>query len=122
MPVGEESAIRPTRSGHRATRAPPCTEQFYVYVIELRDAIGERIDPSKPIVYVGQSCHEPSVRFRQHLDGYKASRHVRKFGVRLRPRLYARFNPLPSRGAAEAAEREVGRRLRRRGYTVYGAH
>ncbi len=109
--------------GSRTTTTRPCSgEQYFVYVIELGDAIGPRVDPSKPIVYVGQSCHPPAVRFQQHLDGYKASRHVERFGVRLRPRLYAKFNPMTSRAAAEAAEREVGRRLRRRGYTVYGAH
>ena len=38
----------------------------------------------KPCVYVGQSVHEPKVRFKQHLDGYKANRYAKKFGNFLR--------------------------------------
>lgn len=98
----------------------PSNRAYYVYVIELDDALGERVDLGKPLVYVGQSCHTPAVRFKQHRDGYKASRYVKKFGKRLRPRLYERFNPMKTRAEAEAAERELARRLRKRGYTVYG--
>ncbi|MDP9220704.1 MAG: hypothetical protein M3P23_09205 [Actinomycetota bacterium] len=96
--------------------------RHYVYVIELNDAVGPRKDARFPSVYVGQSVHEPAVRFRQHLDGYKASRYVKRYGKFLRPRLYRSMNPMPSRDAALAAEAEVARRLRRRGYTVYGGH
>jgi hypothetical protein len=92
-----------------------------VYVIELDDAIGARADPQKPSVYVGQSVVPPEQRFRQHLDGHRSSRYVRRFGLRLRPRLYRSHNPLPTREAAERMEQELGRRLRKRGYTVYGA-
>ena len=34
----------------------------------------------KPCVYVGQSVHEPKVRLKQHLEGYKANRYAKKFG------------------------------------------
>jgi len=95
---------------------------YYVYVIELSDEVGPRVRPDRPSVYVGQSVQPPDVRFRQHREGYKSSRFVRKYGVRLRPRLYRSHNPLPTREAAEAEERELGRRLRKRGYAVYGAH
>jgi predicted GIY-YIG superfamily endonuclease len=96
--------------------------RFYVYVIELDDAVGKRINPKKPCVYVGQSVHPPEVRFKQHKDGYKASKYVHKHGMRLKPRLYGRINPLPTREEALSKERELAARLRRKEYTVFGGH
>jgi len=97
-------------------------ERYYVYVIQLDDAVGERIDRRYPSVYVGQSVHPPRERFEQHKSGYKASRVVRKHGRWLRWRLFEQYNPLSSRQAAEDAERELASRLRKKGYTVYGGH
>jgi hypothetical protein len=96
--------------------------RYYVYVIELDDAVGERRDPNRPSVYVGQSAVPPPERFRQHKDGYRSSRHVQKHGKYLRPGLYRHFNPMATRDEAVAMERELARRLRNRGYTVYGGH
>jgi hypothetical protein len=96
--------------------------RYYVYVIELDDAVGPRRDPRYPSVYVGQSAVPPEQRFRQHLQGYRSSRHVRSHGKHLRPRLYRHFNPLASRDEALQTERELARRLRNRGYTIYGGH
>jgi hypothetical protein len=96
--------------------------KYYVYVVELDDGVGKRIHPDKPSIYVGQSARPPEERFDQHKRGYRASRYVRKYGVRLRPRLYKEFNPLPDRASSEAAEIELARRLRKRGYTVFGGH
>ena len=59
---------------------------------------------------------------RQHKDGYRASRYVRKYGKHLRPRLYRHLNPMATRDQAVAMEQELARRLRNRGYTVYGGH
>ncbi len=64
----------------------------------------------------------PAQRFRQHKEGYRSSRHVRKHGKHLRPGLYRRFNPMATREEAVAMERELARRLRNLGYTVYGGH
>jgi hypothetical protein len=97
-------------------------ERYYVYVIQLDDAVGERDNPQYPSVYVGQSVHPPRERFEQHKSGYRASRVVKKHGRWLRWRLFEKVNPLPSRKAAEDAERELARRLRTKGYTVYGGH
>jgi hypothetical protein len=36
--------------------------------------------------------------------------------------LYRRFNPIATRDEAVALEQELVRRLRHRGYTVYGGH
>ena len=93
---------------------------YCVYVIELDGVSGNA--PDKPVVYVGQSAVPPEVRFQQHLDGYKSSRYVRRYGVRLPPRLYRTHNPLPSRVAAFEREKELARRLRKRGCTVFGGH
>lgn len=99
-----------------------------VYVIELSPEIYE-VDrkfretnpgwhPRKPCVYVGKTGLTPEQRFENHLRGRKGSRRVRRFGVRLRPRLYRRWNPLTSR-AAEEREKLLAMRLRSRGYAVW---
>jgi hypothetical protein len=104
--------------------SPPAgaRRRYYVYVVELDDAVGPRRDPRYPSVYVGQSVAPPAERLRQHKDGYRASRYVRRHGKHLRPRLYRHFNPMPTRDQAVAMEQELARRLRKRGYTVYGGH
>jgi hypothetical protein len=96
--------------------------EYYVYVIELDDAVGPRANLRYPSVYVGQSVVSTDERFAQHKAGYKASRHVKKHGKWLRKWLFERMNPLPTREAALAAELELARRLRQRGYTVFGGH
>jgi predicted GIY-YIG superfamily endonuclease len=95
---------------------------YHVYVIELSDGAGPRVSPQKPNVYVGQTVRDPQVRFAQHLTGVKASRVVRRFGVRLRPRLYRNYGPYRSRDEALEGERDLAARLRRRGFTVHGGH
>jgi hypothetical protein len=64
-------------------------------------------------------------RLRQHKDGYRSSRYVRKHGKHgkhLRPGLYRRSNPIATREEADAMEQELARHLRNRGYPVYGGH
>ena len=95
--------------------------EYYLYVVELSDDAGPRVNPDKPSVYVGQSYREPRERFWQHRTGYKASRWVRKFGIRLLPRLYKDLNPIYSDERYEAEE-ELAEELRSQGYTVYGGH
>lgn len=93
---------------------------YRVYVIELDDSL--RKGTEKRAVYVGYSAKTPEERFAQHLRGERASRHVRDHGVRLRPRLFQSYPVATSRSEAEALERHVADRLRRRGFTVYGGH
>ena len=81
-----------------------------------------RRDPRYPSVYVGQSVVPPTERPHQHNDGYRSSRYVRKYGKHLRPGLYRRFNPMATRDEAVVMEQELARRLRNRGYTMYGGH
>jgi len=45
-------------------------------------------------LYVGETSLDPDLRFDQHKTGYKASRYVNRFGVRLLPQLFDHFNPL----------------------------
>ncbi len=59
--------------------------------------------------------------FKKHKAGYKASRYVRKYGVRLMPELYEDLNPL-TYNEAVIAEQGLARKLRKEGYTVVGGH
>ena len=45
-------------------------------------------------LYVGQTSRDPDWRFDQHKAGYKASRAVKRFGVRLLPELVEHLNPM----------------------------
>ena len=45
-------------------------------------------------LYVGETSRDPDLRFDQHKTGYKASRHVNRFGVMLLPDLVAHLIPL----------------------------
>jgi hypothetical protein len=109
-----------TRS--RAAQPGAAQRRYYIYVVELDDAVGPRRDPRYPSLYVGQSVLPLTERLRQHKEGYRSSRYVREHGKHLRPGLYRRFNPMATRDEAVAMEQELARRLRNRGYTVYGGH
>ena len=61
-----------------------------VYVILLSDPSGF----GKWGLYVGQTSRDPDLRFDQHKAGHKASRAVRRFGVRLLPHLVDHLNPM----------------------------
>ena len=107
---------------------------YYVYVIELSRAFGEtsrakQTNPNprsdKPCIYVGSSSKIPEERFQEHIEGARNnrgplySRVVKKYGIRLRPRLYQRYNPIATREEAEMKERELTQKYRKRGYTVW---
>jgi hypothetical protein len=87
---------------------------YWAYVVEL--------DLPGGAVYVGQSANTPDVRFAQHMNGYKASKWVRKHGIYLRPDLYEHQPPIQSRLGAEAYEAYLASALRIRGFTVKGGH
>jgi Uri superfamily endonuclease len=95
---------------------------YRVYVIELDDAAGARVDPKKPCVYVGSTAHTPEVRLQRHLDGVHASRVVHKHGRRLRPDLSAGRGPWLARADAEADEVRLAEELAAEGYRVFGGH
>ena len=102
----------------------------HIYVVLLDECVGsfqkvrelnpER-DIEKPCVYVGLTGLDPEKRFKKHKAGYKASKYVKKYGIRLMPELYEDLNPL-SYEEAVIAEQGLARRLRAEGYTVVGGH
>jgi hypothetical protein len=102
-------------------------KHYSIYVIELDSSIlklrkfsdkNPNYKKGKPCVYVGMTYRTPEERFQQHKKGYKSSRYVKKYGTRLKPRLYKSHNPL-TQEEAEKMEVEKARRLRKRGYAVW---
>ncbi|AEG94027.1 conserved hypothetical protein [Ramlibacter tataouinensis TTB310] len=73
-----------------------------------------------PLVYVGMTGLDPDLRFDRHKAGIQANRFARDFGLRLRPELYERYNPMPYE-QARAMEVELGILLRKQGYGVWQA-
>ena len=97
----------------------------WVYVIQLEPAVAfdrrfrkqnPECNDAKGFFYVGQTAHDPEVRFQQHLDGVRASRLVTKHGKYLSRR---RCRRCASRREAERLERSVASSLRRRGFAAY---
>ena len=98
-----------------------------VYVVELsKDVLGEprfrkanpQYDITKPCVYVGMTGLSPDARFDKHKAGIQSNRYVKKYGLRLLPKLYEAYNPMPYRGACDM-EIELAIHLRNRGFGVW---
>jgi hypothetical protein len=107
----------------------PRRHHYFVYVIELSDSVWNearfrRANPDyrlgKPFVYVGMTGIGPDVRFDKHKAGIQSNRFVRDYGLRLLPRLYEVYNPMPYEGAREM-EVELAIGLREAGYGVWQA-
>lgn len=103
---------------------------YHVYVVLLDDsakrihkvkALNPDCDLQKPCIYVGMTGLDPIERFKKHKAGYKSSKYVRKYGVRLLLELYEGLNPM-TYDEAVIAEQGLARRLREEGYTVVGGH
>jgi hypothetical protein len=107
---------------------------YYVYVIELDKAFAltskarkENPDANidKPCIYVGSSSKKPEERFYEHMNGIRNkngplfSKIVHKHGIRLRPRLYQKYNPMTNQSEALEKEKELTEKYRRRGYTAW---
>jgi hypothetical protein len=103
---------------------------YHVYIIELDSAahnekVMKEANPGarrgQTALYVGQTWRTPKVRFEQHKSGHKASRMVRRFGVRLRHDLMVVYGkgPLRTRANAEAEESRVSAALRDAGFVVW---
>lgn len=101
---------------------------YHVYVIELDKEVlsskkfrvrNPHMNPRLACYYVGQTIHDPIVRFQQHKRGYKANRLVKKYGVRLVPRKFKRYNPIEKREQAEQLERWLANKLRKKGHGVW---
>jgi len=100
----------------------------HVYIVLLDTAVlkerkvltaNPKRDPKKLCVYVGMTGIPPIERFQNHKDGYKASRYVQKYGLRLLPELYEYLNPMPYEAACQM-EKDLAEDLREQGYTVCG--
>lgn len=116
------------RTFRKLKAAAQASFHHHVYVVLLSPkAIRERgllrnnpgRDPDKPCLYVGMTGLQPEERFLNHKQGIKAAAVVKKYGLKLLPKFYACFNPMPFEAAA-AMERDLAEDLRRQGYTVAG--
>lgn len=103
-------------------------KHYYVYVIELYPAVADlkkfrdknpKYISGNDCVYVGQSTRKPEIRFEQHKEGYKSNTYAKRFGLKLRPDLYEKYNPIPTRKDAEEIEAMLGKALRKRGIGVW---
>ena len=103
-------------------------KHYFVYVIELDPIVADqkKFRDKNPkyikgngCVYVGQSSRKPEIRFEQHKEGYKSNRYAKQYGLNLRPDLYEKYNPVPTRKDAEEIAVMVGKDLRNRGIGVW---
>lgn len=111
---------------------------YTLYVIELDPRVWElnkfrKANPSpredKRCVYVGMSSKAPEQRLEEHLSmtrnkkGHKLySTVVARYGKKkdgLIERLYRNYQNIPTKKLAEAAEKRLAERLRKRGYGVW---
>ena len=88
-----------------------------VYVVYLRNPRGD----GRAGYYVGMTGLTPEERFANHKAGIKDAGVVRRFGVRLVPRLYAHLNPMTYEEAV-VMEARLADELRGRGFQVFGGH
>jgi len=116
---------------HRASAAMRRSRRhhYHVYVIELsKDVLHEgrfrKSNPDyvagMPCVYVGMTGLDPDLRFDKHKAGIQGNRYVMVHGLRLLPRLYSMYNPMPY-DAAREMEVELAIGLRESGYGVWQA-
>ena len=111
-------------------------KEFNIYVIDLKKKVLEekkfkKANPQyiegKPCVYVGSTSKTPEGRYEDHKTGARNksgnsklfNKYAKKYGFRLKPRLYKSHNPMKTREEAEAMEKEKVRRLKKRGYAVW---
>ena len=59
------------------------------------------------------------LRFKQHKEGYKSNTFVRRFGFKLVPVFYDKYNPVPTRKDAEELEEYLATKLRKEKYGVW---
>ena len=102
--------------------------KYYLYVIELDKQVSKLVKFRKEnpkfllgnrCFYVGQSAKKPPLRFRQHKQGYKSNSYARRFGMKLVPEFYEKYNPIPTRKDAEELEEYVAHKLRKERYCVW---
>jgi predicted GIY-YIG superfamily endonuclease len=92
--------------------------QNRVYIV-LLEGVGKK----RPgyALYVGRTANNPEIRFQQHKEGYKASKYVKKYGVRLLPELFEHLNPMSNAESIEL-EASIAEALKKAGVPTYGGH
>ncbi len=106
------------RSPRKNPKKSSGSDHHHVYVVFLRNPAWK----GRTGWYVGMTGLTPEQRFENHKNGIRAARMVRKYGVRLVPKLYAHLNPMPYEKAV-AMEKWLFDSLRKRGYqNVHGGH
>lgn len=118
-----------------ATQVKRARRSYSVYVVELSRKVwseSKKFRDANPTykgieccLYVGMTSHTPKVRFQKHISGYRtkkgikiSSYFVEKYGLYLRPSLYAHHNPL-TKGDATHMEKDLAEDLRKRGFAVW---
>jgi hypothetical protein len=105
-------------------------KHHHVYVVMLDECVAKfkkvqrlnpQRDPELPCIYVGMTGLTPEERFKKHLEGYKSSGWVHKYGLRLLYSLTEGLNPMTYEEAVYM-EAHLAEELRERGYTVLGGH
>lgn len=99
----------------------PDSAVYTVYVVNLTDATGTRKNP-REWVYVGQTSRTPEERFHQHLDGYKASKWVTKYGIDLNEDLMHGIPQARFKQDALFLESTHAAKLEAEGFNVKGGH
>ena len=98
-----------------------------VYVIELSPGVlydkkfvqeNWGFKRSLPCYYVGMTGLTPEERFDNHKEHYKSSRIAYKYGVRLVPELYEKYNPMTYKEAVKK-EIELTDELKKQGHGVW---
>ena len=101
---------------------------YYVYIIELEKDVAKfnKFKKQNPHLiwgsrcfYVGQSARAPLLRFKQHKEGYKSNSFAKRFGIKLVPEYYEKYNPIPTRADAEELEKYVAEKLKQYGFGVW---
>ena len=102
--------------------------KYFVYVIELDSKVADfrrfRAKNSQYIkgngcFYVGQSTITPELRLEQHKEGYKSNKYAKYYGEKLRPDIYDKYNPIPTREDALSIEEYLGKKLKSKGAAVW---
>ncbi|RTE52314.1 ribose-5-phosphate isomerase [Arenibacter aquaticus] len=109
---------------------------YRIYVVELSKRVfteNAKFRAANPqfngvlqCLYVGMTSKPPKERFEQHKTGYRnkkgyklSSNIVEKYGLYLRPSLYAHIDPVLTRAEALEIEEGLAMELRREGYAVW---